>query len=529
MKRILTLIALLASPLLALAQVNNSGVKYVATAPSGACSAGALPVQVNLHDIWVCDTSTHLWTQSGGSGSGSSSAVAAPAGTKFVFKGDSLTYGYGLATPSTQSYPAQFGGCTTSGSPATCTTSSSTGKSYLGTSATVVNLGVPAETCATALANYTAEVHPYCASATPTVPVYLHFEEGINDIPLGTSAADITTCIQSYWAAAVADGCTVTASTLTPTTTLNSTQLLVWNTVNTNIRASIGKYTFLDDMAKFVPDPTIATWYQGDGVHYTAASTAKIADFVNGLWSGKNSFQPLEVAANTAQAIGPQAAASPVASAYSWYGITSPTIAAPTPGFNWAAGLSGYESGVMWTEPTSGKYYSMFYMPGNEHGWKFCSYPAGTTITNTATGVTKCSLINLPTTNGLLSIGDGTQGLEIGAYTGGSGYGAIYPAGASPGTTNWYFLGGSTQSGINNPTASFLAVAAQGIFTATASAVTVASGVDYKNANGVVIPSTATGNTGAGKVVLSTGTGFSGTCGIGTTLTVVNGIITGCV
>lgn len=43
-----------------------SGVKYAASAPSGACSAGALPVQVNLHDIWVCDTSTHLWTKSSG-------------------------------------------------------------------------------------------------------------------------------------------------------------------------------------------------------------------------------------------------------------------------------------------------------------------------------------------------------------------------------------------------------------------------------------------------------------------------------
>ena len=51
-----------------------------------------------------------------------------------------------------------------------------------------------------------------------------------------------------------------------------------------------------------------------------------------------------------------------------------------------------------------------------------------------------------------------------------------------------------------------------------------------QNVNGTVIPSTATGYTGTatGKVVLSTGTGYSGTCAATTTLTVVNGIITGC-
>ena len=51
---------------------------------------------------------------------------------------------------------------------------------------------------------------------------------------------------------------------------------------------------------------------------------------------------------------------------------------------------------------------------------------------------------------------------------------------------------------------------------------------NYRNANGIVVPATATGSTGAGKVVLSTGTGFSGSCASTTTLTVVDGIITGC-
>ena len=50
------------------------------------------------------------------------------------------------------------------------------------------------------------------------------------------------------------------------------------------------------------------------------------------------------------------------------------------------------------------------------------------------------------------------------------------------------------------------------------------------NDNGVLLPTTVTGYTGAaaGKVVLSTGAGFSGSCASTTTLTVVDGIITGC-
>ena len=48
------------------------------------------------------------------------------------------------------------------------------------------------------------------------------------------------------------------------------------------------------------------------------------------------------------------------------------------------------------------------------------------------------------------------------------------------------------------------------------------------NSNGVLLPTGATGYTGTGKVVLSTGTGYSGSCASTTTLTVVDGIITGC-
>ena len=68
MKHFLAFAALSLFAAVAYGQPGGPQVKYVSSAPSGACSAGALPVQVNLHDIWVCDTSTHLWTKSGGGG-----------------------------------------------------------------------------------------------------------------------------------------------------------------------------------------------------------------------------------------------------------------------------------------------------------------------------------------------------------------------------------------------------------------------------------------------------------------------------
>ena len=44
--------------------------------------------------------------------------------------------------------------------------------------------------------------------------------------------------------------------------------------------------------------------------------------------------------------------------------------------------------------------------------------------------------------NGLTEFWDGTQGLYVGAYTGGVGYGALYLAGTTPGPTNYVFAAG---------------------------------------------------------------------------------------
>jgi hypothetical protein len=163
-----------------------------------------------------------------------------------------------------------------------------------------VNLGVPGETIVTALANYATEVRPYCVTATAAAPVYLHLAEGTNDIGGGASAATVFAALQAYWAAATADGCTVIAATLTPTGQAYVAYLGAHNTVNSDIRAAIGQYKYLDDLASLFPNPNNLVWYNSDTIHYTAATDAKIADFINGILSGKNGFQPLETSAISA-------------------------------------------------------------------------------------------------------------------------------------------------------------------------------------------------------------------------------------
>lgn len=204
-------------------------------------------------------------------------SLSAAKSTTFVFDGDSLAYGQGLTLPA-QSYPTQFGT-----------------RSFAGQMPTIVNLGVVGETIATMLSNYPTAVRPYCVTATASKPVYMHLEGGINSLYAGVSAASVLADTKSYWALATADGCTMIAATLTPAATVTGANEMGRQTVNDGIRASVGLYSYLDDLDQLLPDDTNNTWYQtADHVHYTAAATSKIADFINGILTAKFGFQPLE-------------------------------------------------------------------------------------------------------------------------------------------------------------------------------------------------------------------------------------------
>ena len=101
---------------------------------------------------------------------------------------------------------------------------------------------------------------------------------------------------------------------------------------------------------------------------------------------------------------------------------------------------------------------------------------------------------------GLSSFSDGTQGLIVGAYTGGSGYGMIYRFGTTPNGTNYVFGANSTETILNNP--SRLTFAVGGV-----------EGVRLEVANNLKVGGTADRATTAGtnQVVI-----FNGAAPVGT-------------
>lgn len=68
---------------------------------------------------------------------------------------------------------------------------------------------------------------------------------------------------------------------------------------------------------------------------------------------------------------------------------------------------------------------------------------------------------------------DGTQGLIVRDWTGGSGSGAIYPYGVTPDNTNYNFLGNTSGAGINGSTYADLAIGGSSMVRATSSVVNV--------------------------------------------------------
>ena len=75
--------------------------------------------------------------------------------------------------------------------------------------------------------------------------------------------------------------------------------------------------------------------------------------------------------------------------------------------------------------------------------------------------------------NGSARISDGTQGLIIRAYTGTDGWGAIYPVGVTPNTTNYTLIAKSTNAVLNASTSVTLAVGDSGKLTANSTGISV--------------------------------------------------------
>ena len=110
------------------------------------------------------------------------------------------------------------------------------------------------------------------------------------------------------------------------------------------------------------------------------------------------------------------------------------------------------------------------------------------------------SNVRLSASAGLSSFSDGTQGLIVGAYTGGSGYGMIYRFGVTPNGTNYVFGANGTETILNSPTR--LTFAVGGV-----------EGVRLEAANNLKIGGTADRATTAGSNQLVL---FNGTAPVGT-------------
>ncbi len=119
------------------------------------------------------------------------------------------------------------------------------------------------------VSRYAANVYPHRPSAGQRVLLYVLI--GHNDLNSGTSGATAYAALASYWATAKADGFTIVAITVPPSThftgTVKDTERATFNQL---VRQNYTNYGFLADADTVYPVPTNTTYF-ADGTHPTAA------------------------------------------------------------------------------------------------------------------------------------------------------------------------------------------------------------------------------------------------------------------
>lgn len=221
-KRLLLILALL-SPI-AHAQVDlNSNrpapqVKGIVQSVNGGLGVDSSSISLGCPKV-----TAGVWTINSGNCSGG----GVPANTVLVTEGDSVTAGYLLSSPSTQSWPAKlkslpFFAALPSGN--------------------LHNTAVNGSTCASMTARYTASVHPYAPNTTGS-PAYLFFMIGRNDIG-SESAATLEACIDAYTTTANADGFKTVNMTITPSSLLIVGPVTSQTATITSFSATSGTATF---------------------------------------------------------------------------------------------------------------------------------------------------------------------------------------------------------------------------------------------------------------------------------------------
>ena len=175
---------------------------------------------------------------------------------------------------------------------------------YISGHGTVINGSVSNLTTAQAIAQYTANVHPYSPAVTG-YPGFLIMQLGLGDwySSPGTWNLAITEAnLQTLWATARADGWTVVETTVIPHTgsiyTSSATDistLNIWIRAQgpTNANSTSGKYwNRLEDAALMIPDPTDANYIMqsgGEVGHLTDMGAKRWMDDVNATFADQAS------------------------------------------------------------------------------------------------------------------------------------------------------------------------------------------------------------------------------------------------
>lgn len=175
--------------------------------------------------------------------------VVAPASSNFVWEGDSITAGQGLATGQDWASRAMLG-------------------SWFAGRGTKTNLAASGSQTQDVLNRYAA-VHALSPAVTANVG-YFFLMVGLNDLAHTTdSGLVIYGRLQSLWSKAQADGYKVVAATVTGMQGLTADRELQRQALNLSIRTS-SSWNYLLDFDAVLPDPSDTTLYQ-DGMHPTAS------------------------------------------------------------------------------------------------------------------------------------------------------------------------------------------------------------------------------------------------------------------
>lgn len=184
-------------------------------------------------------------------------------GATLIAEGDSLSAGYLLPDPGSQSWFAQFMGMQfAAGAIASYRPAVSGSK---------IQTDIPAR--------YNALVRPHRPAANGGdggAKAFLHLQGGTNDIVAGRTAAQIISDLTSYTTTAKADGFTVVVGTITPSLYLSGMQEDIRLAINAAIRRGDTGANFawaMDDVITNPSDPAICP----DGGHYSLAASTLLA------------------------------------------------------------------------------------------------------------------------------------------------------------------------------------------------------------------------------------------------------------